>query len=105
MSPLTSRHSPGQEFCSSIKGSGLRRRSHIWLAKFIQSKVVAQVVIIQTQMSISTPICTTILSSGKPTSVSILRRRHKKIQLEKCSEKPGDYNYSYTREPATALVF
>lgn len=31
-----------QGFCSSIKGSWICRRSHIWLVKFIQSKVVPE---------------------------------------------------------------
>lgn len=31
-----------QGVCSSIKGSWICRRSHIWLGKFIQSKVVPE---------------------------------------------------------------
>ena len=40
--PLRVSTALAQEFCSSIKGSCICRRSHIWLVKFIQSKVVPE---------------------------------------------------------------
>lgn len=100
----TSRHSPGAGILFSHKRKlHLQKEPHL-AGEIYPTKSYAQVVINSNSDVNGNSYLTTILSPGKPTSVSILRQRYKEIQLEKCSEKPGDYNYSYTRERSAALI-